>query len=714
MRRSSTPRRIPRRRRLPRPLHGNALPGPEPLEARLLFASFVVGTLDDKIDPNDSVLSLREAIQQANSSPGDDQITFADAVRGTITLDHGPLAITDTSGTLALDGPGAEQLTISGNHASRVFDVGDHAAANITGLTIADGNADTGGGISTVRATLSLTNCIFHGNRAAGPTGNGGALYTRAGTVHIVGCTFSDNTAEQWGGGIDSFPPTYPDAATDLTVIGCSFQSNSATEGGAIRHYRSLTVRDCTFEANTASTYGGAIWGGGAITGTLFTANSGGAIWSYSSGEGTIADCTFLYNQGAISYVDCGTATIRNSIFRGNHGYAASFPLTNVTVDGCLFDSNDGGAFTTSDSRFHIARTTFVNNRVTWRGGGAVALSWSDGTLDNVSFIGNQGVGTGGAVSLGYEASLAIINSRFELNYVTGRDGSSGRNGELAEGGAIGIDLESISLRVTGTTFIGNSARGGNGGALGPGGNGGDGRGGAIAGPGSLDATISSCTFTNNRAVGGEGAGAGAGASAGRGGNASGGAIFGLRSERNHPVQVSNTVVTSNAAIAGNGGNALNGGHAGDGGDAFGGAFAAYPNPGAALISGCTLAANYALGGAGGFAAGGATRGNGGNAFGGGYYVPPRMPPNPDGLPGFDTTGPTFTGSTITGNWAVGGVGGAIGLGRGGGVYSAGQTVFIASSSRVVGNHASGDFDDVFPARPNRSPARRRALLALP
>src|SRR6516165_4327958 len=60
--------------------------------------------------------SLRAAISVAQSG---DQIVFDPSLHGqTITLTSGQLAITKS---LDIEGPGADQLSISGNHQSRIF-----------------------------------------------------------------------------------------------------------------------------------------------------------------------------------------------------------------------------------------------------------------------------------------------------------------------------------------------------------------------------------------------------------------------------------------------------------------------------------------------------------------------------------------------------------------------------------------------------------------
>src|SRR5262249_37319621 len=94
--------------------------------------------------------SLRGEIAAAQSG---DILNFASSLLGqTIRLTNGELAITKS---LDIEGPGANQLTVSGNHASRVFDISGGVTVTIAGMTVTDGLANgsspvlasTGGGI---------------------------------------------------------------------------------------------------------------------------------------------------------------------------------------------------------------------------------------------------------------------------------------------------------------------------------------------------------------------------------------------------------------------------------------------------------------------------------------------------------------------------------------------------------------------------------------
>ena len=121
-------------------------------------ATFTVSNLADS-GPN----SLRQAVLDANAAPGADEIAFAPGLTGTITLTSGEIRITDP---LAVDGPGAAVLTVSGNRNSRIFHIENSAVAvpidvTLSGLTLtlgrAGGPGPAGRSSRTVRTSRSST-----------------------------------------------------------------------------------------------------------------------------------------------------------------------------------------------------------------------------------------------------------------------------------------------------------------------------------------------------------------------------------------------------------------------------------------------------------------------------------------------------------------------------------------------------------------------------
>jgi hypothetical protein len=130
--------------------------------------SRVVTTNLDTLDDTDGLTSLREAIAYANSLPVPSTITFARSVFGTkrqtIRLTGGPLVLSDPA-TTTIVGPGAKRLLIGGGGKSGVFEV-EGGSLSLSGVSIANGNADLGGGLRNDGGRLVLTNVLIQGNRA--------------------------------------------------------------------------------------------------------------------------------------------------------------------------------------------------------------------------------------------------------------------------------------------------------------------------------------------------------------------------------------------------------------------------------------------------------------------------------------------------------------------------------------------------------------------
>ena len=99
-------------------------------------AGIVVNDTADEVLTGPGQLSLRAAVDLANVLATAETISFDPQVFGTmphtITLTAGPLVLTDPA-TTNIIGPGANLLTVSGNSASRVFDMEGGSAARYRG-----------------------------------------------------------------------------------------------------------------------------------------------------------------------------------------------------------------------------------------------------------------------------------------------------------------------------------------------------------------------------------------------------------------------------------------------------------------------------------------------------------------------------------------------------------------------------------------------------
>src|SRR5262249_16097159 len=147
---------------------------------------------------------------EANSTAGPDSIDFAPGVSGTIPLTGGQLSITDD---LRIDGPGASQLAVSGNAASRVFAISSGTTVTLAGLTITAGLATDGAGILNA-GNLTLSNVVLSANVAQGVAsgGNafGGGIYNNAGVVTINQSVLTGNQAVASDGGSVGVAVTLP------------------------------------------------------------------------------------------------------------------------------------------------------------------------------------------------------------------------------------------------------------------------------------------------------------------------------------------------------------------------------------------------------------------------------------------------------------------------------------------------------------------------
>ncbi len=96
-----------------------------------------------------------------------------------------------------------QSVTLSGNHANRVFCVNSGITLNLKSLVIRDGLAtagdcaqggDTGGGIFNA-GTLTITDSTISGNSA----NSGGGIHS-LGTATLINSVISDNSAVNGGG----------------------------------------------------------------------------------------------------------------------------------------------------------------------------------------------------------------------------------------------------------------------------------------------------------------------------------------------------------------------------------------------------------------------------------------------------------------------------------------------------------------------------------
>ncbi|HEX8201469.1 MAG TPA: hypothetical protein VF590_13370, partial [Isosphaeraceae bacterium] len=354
-------------RRTARPRHGRRLLA-EALEARTLLSDLTVDLFTDENDGNLSPgdVSLREAIQWANSNPGPDRVLLQ---AGTYTLslaganeDAGATGDLDIARDVDIIGAGRNATIINANRLDRIFDLDGTTTAGalrvtITGMTLTGGLTPTrvanyatgndGGAIDVYRSSLFVTDCILRDN-TTGPgafSGNGGAIaLTSTGTLTVTNSVITGN------------------------VTGDSQGSGFAGGGGGIYgNGANITIIDSVISNNRT----------GIATGTSgpLTAGDGGGIDSESGGP-------------------AASLTITNSTISGNSA-------GNVASTGSWGEG--GGISSGIGITLVLDRATITNNTATYQGGGA-SINGSNTQILNSTFAGNtamRGNGGGGIYAQG-------------------------------------------------------------------------------------------------------------------------------------------------------------------------------------------------------------------------------------------------------------------------------------------------------------------------
>lgn len=370
-----------------------------------------VTTTVDVVDPNDGVVSLREAIQAANDTvdlDGDgsatDRITFSPEfiAGGNARIELGGSQILVDS-PVVIEGPSSGGLTIDANGQSRAFFFGTGAdGSRLINLAITDGLAprDGEGGAVLSNADLMLQRVEIANSRstdASGNEGSGGAIAVGNGaTLDVVDSRFIGNEAQFLGGALFGFD------GTTLNVTRSDIEGNTAQIGGGIGTNNDVTVNvdDSTISNNST------------------TADDGGGI--------------FINNDGRLN--------VTNSLVYGNRtsgdfghggGIALDFDVTAV-IRGSEIHSNSLSDTSSRGGGIYV--------------GNGASLEVTDSLIFENTTAGE--FGAGGGIHLNVGAFASVTGSQIYNNRITGPN---------TDGGGISV-AEQGTLWLRDTDVLGNSA----------------------------------------------------------------------------------------------------------------------------------------------------------------------------------------------------------------------------------------------------------------
>ena len=420
--------------------------------------------------------TLRNAIEQADllpASAGSAEIDFDLGGAATIGLTSGQLELSNMAVPITIDGPGAGELDIDGNHSSRVFQIDPNVTATLSDLTISGGysagdpSSNAGGGGINNLGTVALNQIILSGNSSfhgaalydsgtatmtdctvTGNNGNGqvvvitgqaasvsiadsnftGNLYDYAvvavfqgEALTITGTTFHDNTGFTGGSVIQTAEDNGP-----TTLVGCTISGNSQMSG-IFTQYTPLAVVSCSITGNAQ---GVAAFGGQSqdITGTTISGNRGfGGLLLRGPGLSTVDNCTISDNYSSFygGGVSGGnTLEMRDCTISGNssfYGGGGVYLGGTATLTDCTIEGNEASGY---------------NGPYPARGGGV--LNEGTGQLINCTVTGNEAIESGGIYNYAHPynpTSGAVYRLTLTNAIVAGNTDLTGAPSDIADYG---------------------------------------------------------------------------------------------------------------------------------------------------------------------------------------------------------------------------------------------------------------------------------------
>lgn len=252
----------------------------------------------------------------------------------TVTIRGG---YTTANGFAGPPDPAANPTTLDAQQQGRVFYIatpstspGQVISPTIEGLRIGGGDADSGGGVYIVSATVTLSRSVIQSNTASMV---GGGLYLRTGELTLIGNVILSNTAGASGGGVFMWASS---ATIESNVIAGNVASGEgalwAGGGGVYLHESDARLVNNAVIDNWVANQGGGLYINGSSARLLHTTIARNGCTAAIGGRGS-----GVYMRQDFSP---GYAALTNTILT-NHGtglYAAEG--TTARIDGVLWYDN--------------------------------------------------------------------------------------------------------------------------------------------------------------------------------------------------------------------------------------------------------------------------------------------------------------------------------------------------------------------------------------
>ncbi len=276
-----------------------------------------------------------------------------------------------------------------GTTRGRILECASVTGCLVRAIGFQNGSDTIGGAIyAQSNAELTIDFCVFDDNRA---TSVGGAVAFASSTPVIYGCTFTGNSATVNGGAL--YLETTPGS-----VAGCTFTGNHADRGGgAFIQYLGTTTAftECLFELNTADN----------------DSSGGGGVYVNLQAAPTFTQCRFEGNDAPYG------------------GGALLSTTTEAAFSMCEFEDNvawySGGAARCQGDHTEFHECGFLNNSTQALDGGALHMKYSDATVEDSWFYGNEAE-SGGAIYLISDSDVLVSSCTIVENSVRYASGGAG------------------------------------------------------------------------------------------------------------------------------------------------------------------------------------------------------------------------------------------------------------------------------------------------